>query len=52
MGLIGEHDYAVENLDSATDGSARNLLIKNPWCDGPVMAGTRRARPQESEGDK
>ncbi|PNY24194.1 Calpain-like protease palB/cpr-8 [Tolypocladium capitatum] len=51
MGLIGEHDYAVENLYSATDGSARNLLVKNPWCDGPVMVGTGRPGPQESERD-
>ncbi|KIE00403.1 Cysteine protease rim-13, partial [Metarhizium majus ARSEF 297] len=35
MGLIGEHDYAVENLD--TSGSSRRLLIKNPWCDAPSM---------------
>lgn len=35
MGLIGEHDYAVENID--TSGGSRRLLIKNPWCDGPSM---------------
>ncbi|KHO00880.1 Cysteine protease rim-13 [Metarhizium album ARSEF 1941] len=35
MGLIGEHDYAVENLD--TSGFGRRLLIKNPWCHAPSM---------------
>lgn len=35
MGLIGEHDYAVENMD--TSDGARRLLIKNPWCDGPSI---------------
>lgn len=35
MGLIGEHDYAVEDMDSS--GDAKRLLIKNPWCDGPTM---------------
>ncbi|KAK2612949.1 cysteine protease [Conoideocrella luteorostrata] len=35
MGLIGEHDYAVESIVSS--GGSRRLLIKNPWCDGPSM---------------
>ncbi|TWU74752.1 cysteine protease [Metarhizium rileyi] len=35
MGLIGEHDYAVENLDTSDLG--RRLLIKNPWCNAPSM---------------
>lgn len=35
MGLIGEHDYAVENLD--TSEGSRRLLIKNPWCEGPSI---------------
>lgn len=34
MGLIGEHDYAVEDLDSAGSGG-RNLLIKNPGAMPP-----------------
>ncbi|KAL7918510.1 hypothetical protein ACQKWADRAFT_323725 [Trichoderma austrokoningii] len=27
MGLIGEHDYAVQDIDS----SSRKFLVKNPW---------------------
>ncbi|KAJ6439985.1 cysteine protease PalB [Purpureocillium lavendulum] len=41
MGLIGEHCYAVEDLALTADG-ARNLLIKNPWCDAPLMTGIGR----------
>ncbi|KAF7561907.1 hypothetical protein G7046_g2250 [Stylonectria norvegica] len=37
MGLIGEHDYAVMELD-VSDG-IRRLLIKNPWLNGPVWKG-------------
>ncbi|PHH84375.1 hypothetical protein CDD83_2032 [Cordyceps sp. RAO-2017] len=47
MGLIGEHDYAVEGLDSLVNG-ARSLLIKNPWCDAPLMVGTGRPGAQNS----
>ncbi|PHH72188.1 hypothetical protein CDD80_4717 [Ophiocordyceps camponoti-rufipedis] len=39
MGLIGEHDYAVEDLHSP-DGNTRKLLIKNPWRDAPLIVGT------------
>lgn len=38
MGLIGEHDYAVQDLDMT--GGSRRLLIRNPWCTGPVWKGT------------
>ncbi|KAH7313252.1 PALB protein [Stachybotrys elegans] len=37
LGLIGEHDYAVQDL-SATGGT-RRMLIKNPWSNGPVWKG-------------
>ncbi|KAJ4192334.1 cysteine protease [Fusarium falciforme] len=38
LGLIGEHDYAVMDLDVA--GDSRRLLVKNPWCNGPVWRGS------------
>ncbi|KAM0349277.1 hypothetical protein ACHAPU_003686 [Fusarium lateritium] len=37
LGLIGEHDYAIMDLDMV--GDSRRLLVKNPWCDGPVWKG-------------
>ncbi|KAF4456914.1 hypothetical protein F53441_1038 [Fusarium austroafricanum] len=37
LGLIGEHDYAVMSLEMI--GDSRRLLVKNPWCDGPVWKG-------------
>ncbi|KAF5232042.1 hypothetical protein FANTH_13159 [Fusarium anthophilum] len=37
LGLIGEHDYAVMYLEMI--GDSRRLLVKNPWCDGPVWKG-------------
>ena len=39
LGLAGEHDYAV--LDLQVDGStgARRMLVKNPWCDNLVWRG-------------
>ncbi|KAH7127726.1 hypothetical protein EDB81DRAFT_149477 [Dactylonectria macrodidyma] len=37
LGLIGEHDYAVMTLDMV--GITRRLLVKNPWCNGPVWKG-------------
>ncbi|KAL0930737.1 palb protein [Colletotrichum truncatum] len=37
LGLVGEHDYAVLDIDSAPTG--RRLLVKNPWCDGLVWKG-------------
>lgn len=48
MGLVGEHDYAVLKLDAA--GGLRRLLIKNPWCNGPVWTGAGWATPQRSPG--
>lgn len=38
LGLIGEHDYAVMDLDVV--GDSRRLLVKNPWCNGPVWRGS------------
>ncbi|KAJ2984195.1 hypothetical protein NQ176_g135 [Zarea fungicola] len=46
MGLVGEHDYAVLDMD-ASDG-IRKLLIKNPWCNGPVWTGAGWSTPQQS----
>lgn len=46
MGLVGEHDYAVLDMD-CSDG-ARKLLIKNPWCNGPVWTGAGWSTPQKS----
>lgn len=37
LGLIGEHDYAI--MDLGMIGDSRRLLVKNPWCDGPVWKG-------------
>ncbi|KAL7929469.1 hypothetical protein V8C35DRAFT_325054 [Trichoderma chlorosporum] len=35
MGLVGEHDYAVQNLDP----SGRKFLVKNPWSHGQTWTG-------------
>ena len=35
LGLVGEHDYAVQKLDDAS--GTRRLLLKNPWCNGPEL---------------
>lgn len=51
MGLIGEHDYAVEDLDRTAEG-ARKVLIKNPWCDAPLMTGTGRFHDNGTQSDK
>lgn len=37
-GLIGEHDYAVMDLKDSS--GARQLTLKNPWCNGPPWAGS------------
>ncbi|KAJ4264723.1 cysteine protease [Fusarium torreyae] len=37
LGLIGEHDYAIMDLEVI--GDSRRLLVKNPWCNGPVWKG-------------
>lgn len=47
LGLAGAHDYAI--LDMKETGSQRQLLIKNPWCDGMVWKGFR-VRTEEEEG--
>ncbi|RCI13701.1 hypothetical protein L249_7894 [Ophiocordyceps polyrhachis-furcata BCC 54312] len=50
MGLIGEHDYAVEDLDSS-GGVTRKLLIKNPWRDAPLILGAGKTKSQSSDRD-
>ncbi|RFU74169.1 cysteine protease [Trichoderma arundinaceum] len=35
MGLVGEHDYAVQDLDSPN----RKFLVKNPWSHGQMWTG-------------
>ena len=47
LGLAGAHDYAV--LDMKETGSQRQLLIKNPWCDGMVWKGFRIEAEREKE---
>ncbi|KAF4457261.1 calpain-like protease palBory [Fusarium albosuccineum] len=47
LGLIGEHDYAVMDLDVV--GDSRRLLVKNPWCNGPVWRGGDFRRPAADE---
>lgn len=36
-GLIGEHDYAVQGL--CEESGMCWLLVKNPWCTGPIWQG-------------
>jgi calpain-7 len=38
LGLVGEHDYAVLDLDATRE--SRRFLVKNPWCDGLVWKGS------------
>ncbi|KAI9167312.1 Calpain-like protease palB/cpr-8 [Paramyrothecium foliicola] len=44
MGLIGEHDYAVQELDEAA--GLRRMLVKNPWCNGPIWKGAGSSTPR------
>lgn len=37
IGLASEHDYAV--LDLRESAGRCYLLVKNPWCEGPVFEG-------------
>lgn len=39
LGLVGEHDYAV--LDLSQSNGSRQLLVKNPWCDGLIWNGDK-----------
>ncbi|KAK2014659.1 PALB protein [Colletotrichum eremochloae] len=47
LGLVGEHDYAVLEIDCAP--GARRLLVKNPWCDGLVWKGVGSSGPVEKQ---
>jgi calpain-7 len=47
LGLVGEHDYAVLELD-VTAGT-RRLLVKNPWCDGLVWKGLGSSSLKETQ---
>lgn len=38
MGLIGEHDYAVQDINST--GGIRRLLVKNPWSNDAACTGS------------
>lgn len=44
MGLIGDHDYAVQELDETA--GLRRMLVKNPWCNGPVWKGAGSSTPR------
>lgn len=50
MGLVGEHDYAVQDVDSS--GGARKVLVKNPWCNGPVWTGAGWSVSLQTERDQ
>lgn len=47
LGLASEHDYAV--LDLSSEGSSREVLVKNPWADGDVWRGAVRRRPHRHD---
>lgn len=46
MGLVGEHDYAVQDLDS----SSRKFLVKNPWSHGQTWTGQGWSAVHDSVG--
>ncbi|EPE07366.1 palb protein [Ophiostoma piceae UAMH 11346] len=39
LGLAGEHDYAVLDLQVDSSTGVRRMLVKNPWCDNLVWRG-------------
>lgn len=45
-GLVGEHDYAVQGLRD--EEGLRLMLVKNPWCNGPVWTGGWQSTAQKS----
>ncbi|CAN8096490.1 unnamed protein product [Discula destructiva] len=48
LGLAGEHDYAVMDLNVSDTGDQR-MLLKNPWCDGLVWKGLGSATTIDAE---
>ncbi|KAM6486288.1 hypothetical protein HDV62DRAFT_378418 [Trichoderma sp. SZMC 28011] len=48
MGLVGEHDYAVQDLDA----SNRKFLVKNPWSHGQTWTGKGWSAIHGSAGTK
>jgi calpain-7 len=46
LGLVGEHDYAVLDLETGSD--SRRLLLKNPWFDGLAWTGAGSIAEQET----
>ena len=47
MGLVGEHDYAVQALSD--QNGTRQILVKNPWCNGPLWKVAGWASPPASD---
>ncbi|RFN47179.1 hypothetical protein FIE12Z_8552 [Fusarium flagelliforme] len=50
LGLVGEHDYAIMDLEVVAE--SRRLLVKNPWCDGPVWKGSISPPPKSDSATK
>ncbi|KAJ4116197.1 cysteine protease [Fusarium equiseti] len=50
LGLVGEHDYAIMDLEVVAE--SRRLLVKNPWCDGPVWKGSISQPPKSDSAKK
>ena len=48
MGLVGEHDYAVQDLDP----SNRRFLVKNPWSHSQTWKGQGWSAVHGSDGTK
>jgi calpain-7 len=50
LGLVGEHDYAVLDLENHAEG--RRMLLKNPWFDGLVWTGAGSLVSRGSEAPR
>ncbi|CAK7234295.1 cysteine protease [Sporothrix eucalyptigena] len=48
LGLAGEHDYAVLDLEVDSNG-VRRMLVKNPWCDNLVWRGRGLSSVSDTE---